>query len=61
MDYTLIDDDYVYDHLAAAIEGRQKEHYHYNLDKVNFEKMLETLPEGEYKKYIQSRLVLLTK
>ena len=55
MNYTQVNTDYKYDILAENIYSREMEHFHYNFDKVNFEKILETA-QGEFKANIEQRL-----
>lgn len=56
MQYTNLPANLKYDTLAAAIKGREVEHFHYNLDKSNFETMLLTLEEGPFRDEIVQRL-----
>jgi hypothetical protein len=56
MDYKHVDKTYQHDVIAEAIIGRQHEHYHYELDRKNFEHMLTLLPEGPYKEEVKERL-----
>jgi len=56
MIYTQIPATYKYDVLAEAIYSREMEHFHYQLDAVNFTNLLETIEEGAYKQELQGRL-----
>ena len=56
MELNLINANYKYDTLAAAMQSRQIEYFHYDFDKKNFENMLLTLPAGDYRNTIQKRL-----
>lgn len=49
-------DDYQWDIIAEQIYNREHEHYHYELDRQNFVKMLETLEPGQFRDQIQERL-----
>lgn len=55
MNYTQVDTSYKYDMLAENIYSREVEHFHYNFDKINFEKILETA-SGPFREDIQQRL-----
>lgn len=46
MDYKYLEQEYKDDAIAAALYGRELEHFHYSLDAVNFTNMLKTLPFG---------------
>lgn len=56
MEYNLINANYKYDQLAAATQSRQLEHFHYNLDRVNFIEMLTQDLSAEYRANIEQRL-----
>jgi len=56
MDYNLINANYKYDQLATAIQSRQLEHFHYNLDRVNFIEMLTQDLSADYRSNIEKRL-----
>lgn len=56
MIYTQIPSSYKYEVIAEAIYGRELEHFHYDFDRVNFERLLESTPDGEYKENIKQRL-----
>ena len=56
MEYTQLEEAYKYEVIAEAIYAREMEHFHYDFDKKNFEYILETLPEGEYKEEIRGRI-----
>ena len=53
MDYNLINANYKYDQLATAIQSRQLEHFHYNLDRVNFIEMLTQDLSADYRANIE--------
>lgn len=55
MIYTQLLVDYKYEVIAEAVHGREIEHFHYDFDRVNFEHLLETLPDGEYKENLRQR------
>jgi hypothetical protein len=56
MDYNLINANYKYDQLATAIQSRQHEHFHYNLDRVNFTEMLTQDLSADYRANIEKKL-----
>lgn len=56
MKYVQLSEDYRDDHLAEAMYAREVEWFHYDFDRANFERMLEALPDGEYKDMIAKRL-----
>ena len=56
MEYNLINANYKYDQLATAIQSRQFEHFHYNLDRVNFIEMLTQNLSDEYRSNIEKKL-----
>ena len=56
MIYTQLSKNYKYEVIAEAIYGRELEHFHYDFDKINFERILETATEGDYKTDIEKRL-----
>ena len=56
MDYNLINANYKYDQLATAIQSRQVEHFHYNLDRVNFIEMLTQDLSADYRANIEKKL-----
>ena len=56
MIYTQILPTYKYDVLAQSLAARELEHFHYEFDRINFERMLETLSTGSYRSEIQQRL-----
>ena len=55
MNYSQLTLDYKYRHLAAAIYSREAEYFHYDFDRINFEYMVLSLPEGEFKDDINKR------
>tara|TARA_R110000868_G_C10652308_1_gene745081 strand:+ start:111 stop:416 length:306 start_codon:yes stop_codon:yes gene_type:complete len=55
MKYSQLDQDYRDDVLAEAIYGREVEYFHYDFDRVNFAKLLETLPPSPYRDNVQQR------
>ncbi len=56
MQYTQLASTYKYDVLAGALAARELEFFHYDFDRINFEKMLETLPEGPHREEVVQRL-----
>ena len=56
MEYNLINANYKYDQLATAIQSRQFEHFHYNLDRMNFIEMLTQNLSDEYRSNIEKKL-----
>lgn len=56
MKYTQLTQEYKEDTLVEALYARELEYFHYDFDRVNFEKMLELLPNGEFRDLIQTRL-----
>lgn len=56
MIYTQIPTSYKYDVIAEAIYGREIEHFHYDFDRVNFERLIATASDSEYKENIRQRL-----
>ena len=56
MKYKQIDPTYKDDVIAEALHSREHEHFHYELDRQNFEFMLTTLPEGAQREYVKERL-----
>lgn len=56
MNYTQLPSDYKYRHLATAIYGREMEYFHYDFDRINFEHLAATLPDGTFKDDIINRI-----
>lgn len=57
MEYEQLEQDYRDDHLAEAMYQREAEWFHYDFDRINFERMLTALPPvGEYREQIEGRL-----
>ena len=56
MNYTQLPSDYKYRHLANAIYGREMEYFHYDFDRINFEHLAATLPDGLFKDDISKRI-----
>ena len=56
MKYKQLPATYKYDTLASALAARELEYFHYDFDRINFEKMLEALPEGPQRMDIEDRL-----
>ena len=56
MIYSQIPESYKYEVIAEAIYGREMEHFHYDFDRINFERLLANTPEGEYRNNLQQRL-----
>jgi hypothetical protein len=55
MNYTQLKQTYCDDVLAEALYAREVEYFHYDFDRINFSKLLETLPEGSYRSNVQER------
>jgi len=55
MKYTQLPQTYCDDVLAEAIYGREVEFFHFEFDRINFAKLLETLPDGPYRDNVQQR------
>lgn len=55
MKYRQLPATYKYDTLASALAARELEYFHYDFDRINFEKMLETLQEGPERDDILAR------
>ena len=47
MDYEQLSTDYMDDHIAEAMLGREMEFFHYQVDLQNYQDMLAALPAGE--------------
>lgn len=56
MIYTQLSPTYKLEVIADAIYGRELEHFHYDFDRQNFERLLAGLPDGEYKADVEKRL-----
>ena len=56
MEYEQLGQEYRDDHLAEAMYAREQEWFHYDFDRINFERMLTVLPDGPYKQDIAQRL-----
>lgn len=56
MEYEQLGAEYQADTLAEALYAREVEFFHYDFDRANFEAMLKTLPAGDFRVMIQSRL-----
>lgn len=56
MEYEQLEQDYRDDHLAEAMYARETEWFHYDFDRINFERMLAALPPGEYRTQLEQRL-----
>jgi len=55
MKFTQLPQTYCDDVLAEAIYGREVEWFHYDFDRINFAKLLETLPPSPYRDNVQQR------
>jgi hypothetical protein len=55
MEYSQITQTYRDDVLAEAMYGREIEYFHYDFDRINFAKLLETLPPSPYRDDVQQR------
>ena len=56
MNYQQLTQEYQDDHLANAMMGREFEYFHYDFDRINYENLLKTLPDGACKNDIAKRL-----
>ena len=56
MKYTQIPDTYKYEVIAEAIYGREIEHFHYDFDRINFERLLDGMQDCAYKDDLKERL-----
>jgi len=56
MKYTQLPKTYRDDVLAEAIYARELEFYHYEFDSINFTKLLQDMPVGDYRLNIEARL-----
>lgn len=57
MNYTQLEKSHKYETIAAAIYAREVEYFHYDFDRINFEFLINNLPEGEFLSDIQNRIV----
>ena len=55
MKYTQLSQTYRDDVLAEAMYGREVEWFHFDFDRINFAKLLETLPHSPYRDNVQQR------
>jgi len=55
MKYTQLTQSYQDDVLAEALFGREVEFFHFDFDRINFAKLLETLPPSPYRDDVQKR------
>jgi hypothetical protein len=56
MKYTQLPTSYKYEVIANAVYGREVEYFHYDFDRINFEYLLNILPEGTYRDDVANRL-----
>ena len=57
MEYEQLEQDYRDDHLAEAMYQREAEWFHYDFDRIDFERMLKAIPPvGEYRAQLEDRL-----
>ena len=56
MKYEQLSDEYQADTLADALYAREVEFFHYDFDRGNFEKMIESMPPSPFRESIQARL-----
>ena len=61
MQYTQLTNDYKYRCIANAIYAREMEYFHYDFDRINFEHMVSTLPDGPFKDDIAKRVIEIGK
>jgi hypothetical protein len=55
MNYEQIIPTYRDDLIAEALYGREIEYFHYDFDRINFEYILKSLPECDYRTLIENR------
>lgn len=56
MEYEQITQEYRDDFLAEAMYAREVEIFHYDFDRLNFMRLLKTLPAGEFREQVEQRL-----
>ena len=56
MNYTQLDTDYKYRHLAKAIYDREMEYFHYDFDRINFEHIVANMSDGAFKDDLLKRI-----
>ena len=56
MIYTQLPPNYKLEVIAEAVYGRELEHFHYDFDRQNYERLIDGCPDGEYKESVKSRL-----
>ena len=56
MNYTQLNTDYKYRHIANAIYAREVEYFHYDFDRINFEHMIANMPDGAFKDDLVKRI-----
>jgi hypothetical protein len=56
MIYTQLSSNYKYDTIAEAIHAREMEYFHYDFDRANFEYLLKSAPDGDFKNNTSERL-----
>jgi acid stress-induced BolA-like protein IbaG/YrbA len=56
MIYTQLSPGYKFEVIAEAVYGRELEHFHYDFDRRNVERLIAGLPDGDYKDSIAQRL-----
>lgn len=56
MQYKQLPKSYKYEVLAQAIRAREVEHFHYAFDAGNFERLLKSMPPGQYRDDLVRRL-----
>jgi hypothetical protein len=58
MIYTQLTPEYKYETIAEAIYAREVEFFHYDFDRINFEYLLSTCEDGEFKFSTAERLAV---
>jgi len=56
MIYTQLSPEYKYDTIADAIYAREVEYFHYDFDRANFSRLVETLPDCPFRDETQKRM-----
>jgi hypothetical protein len=56
MIYTQLTPEYKYDTLAEAIYAREVEYFHYDFDRINFQHLINAVPDSEFKVSTVERL-----
>jgi hypothetical protein len=59
MEYTLLSQDERDEILANTLKGQEMDHFLFSCDKSRYEKLIETLPEGEHKENVKRELLVV--